>query len=139
MTKDFPPLLPIDKFLPPGADTTVPDAYIINVNEVAISLSRIKTHKATGQDELPNWILHDYTTILAPLICAIFNSSLREGTMPALSKCADIRPVPKIQPPALIDKDLHPVSLMPVLSKCLEKFMFSWIMDITVAQIDPQQ
>ena len=139
VTKDFPPLLSIDEFLPPGADTAVPDAYIINVDEVAISLSRIKTNKATGPDEIPNWILHDYATILAPPACAIFNSSLREGTMPALWKCADVRPVPKIRPPALIEKDLRPISLTPVLSKCLEKFMCTWIMDITMDQIDPQQ
>ena len=140
VTKDFPPLLPVDVFLPPGADTTVPDAYLINVDEVAISLSRIKTHKATGPDEIPNWILHDYAAILAPPVCAIFNnSSLREGTVPALWKCADVRPVPKIRPPALIEKDLRPISLTPVLSKCLEKFMCTWITDITMDQIDPQQ
>ena len=139
VTKDFPPLLPVDEFLPPGADTSVPDAYIINVDEVVISVSRIKTHKTTGPDEIPNWILHDYATILAPPVCAIFNSSLREGTVPVLWKCADVRPVPKIRPPAPIDKDLRPISLTPVLSKCLEKFMCTWIMDITMDQIDPQQ
>ncbi|KAI0224656.1 hypothetical protein LSAT2_024361 [Lamellibrachia satsuma] len=95
VTKDFPPLLPIDEFLPPGADTTVPYTYIINVDELAISLSRIKTHKATGPDEIPKWILHDYAAILAPPVCAIFDSSLQEGTVPALWKCADVRPVPK--------------------------------------------
>ena len=108
----------------------VDNAYIINVDEVAKSLSRIKTHKATGPDEIHNWILHDYAAILAPPVCAIFNSSLREGTVPALWKCADLRPVPKIRQPALIDK---------VLSKCLEKFMCTWIMGITMDQIDPQQ
>ena len=118
VTKYFPPLLPVDEFLPPGADTTVPYAYIINVDEVAISLSRIKTHKATGPDEIPNWILHDYAAIFAPPVCAVFNSSIREGTVPALWKCADVRPVPKIRPPALLEKDLRPISLTPVLSKC---------------------
>ena len=118
---------------------SVPDADTINVDEVAISLSRIKTHKATGPDEIPNWILHDYAAILAPPVCAIFNSSLREGTVPVLWKCANVRPVPKIRPPALIEKDLRPISLTPVLSKCLEKFMCTWIMDITTDQIDPQQ
>ena len=67
VTKDFPPVLPVDDFLPLGADTTVPGAYTFNVDEVAISLSRIKTPKATGTDEIPNWILHDYVAILAPL------------------------------------------------------------------------
>ena len=98
-----------------------------------------KTHKATSPDKIPNWILHDYTTILAPPVCAIFNSSLREGTGPALWKCADVRPVPKILPPALIDKNQHPISITRLLSKCLEKFMCTWITDITMALVDPQQ
>ena len=51
----------------------------------------------------------------------------------------DVRPQPKILPPSLIDKDLRLVSIMHVLSKCLDKFMCTWIMDITMEQIDPQQ
>ena len=36
-------------------------------------------------------------------------------------------------------KNLRPISLSPVLSKCLDKFMCMWIMDNTMDQIDPQQ
>ena len=136
VSNDFTPLSPNDTFLSPEADTTIPDAYIINVNEVAKSLSRVKTDKAVGPDEIPNWILHDYGTILAPPICAIFNSGLRERTVPMLWKCADIRPIPKVRP-TLIHKDLRPISLTPVLSKCLEKFICDWITDITSDQVDP--
>ena len=93
-------------------------AYIVNINEVTKSVSRIKTHKATGPDEIPNWILHDYATILAPPVWAIFNSSVQEGTVAALWKCADVRPMPNSRPPALTDKDLRSISLTPVLSNC---------------------
>ena len=112
--------------------------YSINVDDVAKSLSRIKTHKATGPDEIPNWILHDYAVILAPPVSDIHQQST-EGTMPALCKCVDVRSVPNIRPPALIDKDLHSISLTPVLSKCLEKCMCKWKMDITMDQNGPQQ
>ena len=122
--------------LPPGADTTIPDAYIINVSEVAKSISRVKIDKAVGPDDIPNWILHDYATILAPPVCVIFNSSLREGAVPMLWKYADIRPIPNIRPPTLIHRDLRPICLTPVLSKCLEKFICDWI---TVITIDPKQ
>jgi len=37
-----------------------------------------------GSDEIPNWILRDYATTLAPPVCAIFNSSVREGIVPQL-------------------------------------------------------
>ena len=98
---------PMTPFLPPGADFTIPDAYII---DVAKSLSRVKTDIAVGPDGTPNWILHDYATVLAPPVCAIFNSSLREGTVPMLWKCADIRPIHRVRPPTLIHKDLRPIS-----------------------------
>ena len=138
VSNDFTPLSPNDTFLPPGADTTISDTYIINVSEVAKSLSRVKTEEAVGPDEIPNWILHDYATILAPPVCAIYNSSLREGTVPMLWKCSDIRPIPKVRPPTLIHKDLRPISLTPVLSKCLEKFICDWITDIASDQVDPK-
>ena len=133
------PLSPNDTFLPPAADITIPDAYIINVSEVAKSLSRVKTDKAVGPDGIPNWMLHDYTTILAPPVCTIFNSSLQEGAVPMLWKCADIRPIPKVRPPTLIHKDLRPISQTPVLSKCLEKFICDWITDIASDQVDGKQ
>ena len=62
VTTDFIPLSPDDTFLPLGADTSVPDTYIISVAEVTDSLSRINTNKAAGPDEIPNWILRDYAT-----------------------------------------------------------------------------
>jgi len=88
MTTDFTPLSPDDTFLPLGADTSVPDTYIISVAEVTDSLSRIKTNIAAVPDEIPNWILRDYATKLALAVCAIFNSSQREGIVPQLWKCA---------------------------------------------------
>ena len=56
-----------------------------------------------------------------------------------LWKCANIRHIPKVRPPKLIHKDLRPISLTPVLSKCLEKFICDWITDITSDQVDPKQ
>ena len=64
-----------------------------------------------------------YAITLAPPVCAIFNSSLKEGIVPQLWKYADIRPLSKVQPPKLIHKDLRPISITPVLSKCLVHFI----------------
>ncbi|KAK2158205.1 hypothetical protein NP493_1814g00003 [Ridgeia piscesae] len=99
----------------------------------------MKTNKAAGPDEIPNWILRDYATIFAPPVCVIFNSSLREGTVLLLWKCAGIRPLPKAQPPKLIHNDLLPTPLTPILSKCFEQFICAWITAIAGDQIYPQQ
>ncbi|KAK2176530.1 hypothetical protein NP493_657g00006 [Ridgeia piscesae] len=139
VTTDFTPLSSDDTFLPLEADTSIPDTYIISVAEVTDSPSGIKTNKAAGPDKISNRILRDYATTLAPPVCAIFNSSLREGIVPQLWKCTDIRLLSKVQPPKLTHKDLRSISLTPVLSKCLEHFICAWITAIAGDQVDPQQ
>ena len=75
ITTDIIPLSPDDTLLPLGADTSVPDTFIIRVSHVANSLSRFKANKAVGPDEIPNWILRDYATILAPPITVEMHQS----------------------------------------------------------------
>ena len=53
VTTDFTAQSPDDIFLPLGADTPVPDSYIISVTAVANSLSRIKPNKAAARTKYP--------------------------------------------------------------------------------------
>lgn len=86
----------------------------------------MRRDKATGPDRILNWILSDLAGLLAPPICAVYNSSLREGYFPPI-------PLPKVKPPTRIHKDLRPIPLT------LEKHICSWIMDIGGELSDPQQ
>ncbi len=79
VTTDFTPLSPDNTFLLVGADTSVPDTYVISVAEVTDSLSRIKTNKAAGPDEIPNWILRDYATTLAPPVAQSSTAASGKG------------------------------------------------------------
>ena len=104
--------------------------------------SRIKTlctYKAPGPDELPNWLLKDKAPFLGDPVCAIFNSSLRQGHVPKIWKQANIIPVPKIHPPKLVENDLRPISLTGTLSKILESFMGGWILEAVGHQLDTNQ
>ena len=56
------------------------------------------------------------STLAAPLT-ALFNTSLRDGVIPALWKTAHVIPLPKKQPPRSIEKDIRPISLTPIVSK----------------------
>ena len=60
---------------------------------------------------------------LADTVCAIFNSSLRQGHVPKIWKQANDIPVPKIHPPKLVENDLRPIFLSATLSKILELFV----------------
>ena len=93
-------------------------------------LGHLNTHKSIGPDGIPNWILRDFCSTLAPPITAIANSSLRQRLVPSLWKSADVVPVPKVKPPRSIKSDLRPISLTPVISKCVEEFVYNWILKL---------
>ena len=95
--------------------------------------------KAPGPDGIPTWLLHDFPGYLAPPIAAIFNSSIREGSLPSLWKSATVCPIPKVNPPKTIEKDLRPISLTCILSKELETHPVEWLWKILLPHMDPFQ
>ena len=117
----------------------VPDRYIISIEEVRKQLSKINISKAPGPDGIPSWILKDLCHELAPAVCSIFNASFRDGFMPQLWKSANTRALPKVSPPKLIDKDLRPISLTPILSKNIEFYARNWFMDHFKHHLDDTQ
>ena len=98
----------------------LPDEYVIDLTTTLQALRKVKANKATGPDNVPAWILKNHANILAGPLTAIFNSSLREGIIPDTWKSANIIPVPKVNPPNTIEKDIRPISLTPIASKTLE-------------------
>jgi len=88
---------------------------------------------------MPNWFWRDFLVWLAEPLSAIFNVSVRQGVVPAAWKLANVVPVPKTNPPAAIDKNLRPISLIPTLSKVLESFIGQWILDDLQGKIDNRQ
>ena len=70
---------------------------------------------------------------------AIFNASVREGSVPSRWKEANVIPVLKAHPPRLIESDLRPISLTPTLSKLLESFVKAWILEKIQGKLDPHQ
>ncbi len=115
------------------------DEYIISIEQVEERLAKLNSRKAMGPDGMPTWVFHAFAPLLAPPICAIFNASIRESTLPTVWKCATIVPIPKTNPPRSVEKDLRPISLTPVLSKELEHFVCLWIMKIVGDRIDQCQ
>ncbi len=76
--------------------------------------------KAVGPDGIPNWLLRDLAHIIASTINAIHTSFIREGYVPDLWQRVDVFPLPKTTIVSDIKKDTRPISLTPVLSKCLK-------------------
>ena len=70
-----------------SSTSVVLSEFVIDQSAVERKLSQISVHKAPGPDDLPNWILRDFCSQLSGPVCAIFNASIREGTVPARCQC----------------------------------------------------
>ena len=128
VSADLQPLLPAAA----PADLDVPDEFIISVTDCEQKLSKLCVHKAMGPDNIPNWILKDFSYILAAPIAAIYNSSVRQSYVPPSRKQAEILPISKVSQVTSLAKHLRLIALTPVLSKVLESFVVSWMIRATV-------
>jgi hypothetical protein len=92
-----------------------------------------------GPDNIPAGIINEFAHILAAPLTSIFNSSLREGTLPALWKSATIVPLSKKHPPTVIEKDVRPISLTPIVSKVFESIVLKWVDTVVQPKLDKRQ
>ena len=105
------------------SESVVPDNLIISEQDVEECLMGLDIKKAPGPDGIPTWLLRDMTCILSKPICHLFNISLSHSYLPAIWKSANITCIPKVSPPTDITSDLRPISLLPIISKQLEKLI----------------
>ena len=68
----------------------IPAEYVISVMTTENALQQIKVNKAVGPDNVPAWVLRDNASTLAASLTALFNTSLRDGVIPALWKTAHV-------------------------------------------------
>ena len=110
----------------------------LTVNEVQKQLEQLNYHKAQGPDKIPTIILKQKAQALAPSITNIFNSSLEQGIVPDKWKKANIIPVHK-KGSKLQATNYRPISLLPTLSKVLERCIYNKIIDLIIPKIAKQQ
>ena len=117
----------------------LPAAFTISVKETEDALNKVKVNKATGPDNIPPWILRDFSHILAAPLVAIYNSCLREGVLPSLWETATIVPLPKKHPPLSVENDIRPISLTPIACKVFESIVLKWVDSVVRARTDCRQ
>src|SRR6218665_2976754 len=79
-------------------------------------------HTTTGYDELPAWFLRLTAPVYAGIIARLINLSVAHTHIPTQWKTSIILPFQKIQQP-VTPIDYRPISIMPVLSRLLERFI----------------
>ena len=117
----------------------LPDEYVIDLTTTLQAIRNVKTNKATGPGNVPAWILKNHANIVAGPLTAISNSSLRECIIPDTWKSANVIPVPKVNPPNTIEKDVIPISFTPKHSKALESIILSMVNENIVENINCNQ
>jgi len=79
-------------------------------------------HTATGLDGLPAWFLRLGSHVFAEPLTALFNLSITTSTVPTQWKRASILPIAKVPQPCQ-PSDFRPISITPVLTRILERFV----------------
>lgn len=96
-----------------------------DANEVCRKIYEISS-SATGADDIPI----TFIKLLCPFILShfehLFNFIIEKRTFPNIWKRAIITPIPKVSSPSQV-KDFRPISVLPAISKVLEKILLSQI------------
>ena len=98
------------------------------------ALRQIKLNKSPGP--IPNKILKEFAAELCPVLTDIYNSSLKQGYVPAQLKESLVRPLPKVSPPKSVDSDLRPITLTAQIAKIMEGFTLSSLYSQVIDNID---
>ena len=93
----------------------------VDEGEITKILRQLKPKKSSGYDNISAHLLKYFTKELAVPLSIIINSSLSSGIVPDCMKLAKIVPVYKQKGDAQLFTNYRPISLLPVLSKVLEK------------------
>ena len=129
-------ILPLDvnllpPFLPSNESVPAVECY-------QVCYQTVHSFKAPGPDNISPRILKEYAHVLAEPITIIFNTSLASGVVPSIWKESNIVPIPKTCKP-IAEADTRPISLTSCLSKVLEDFVVSWLIEDVKEKIDPSQ
>lgn len=91
----------------------------VSQDTIAHIISRLKSN-AVGYDGISLMMLEMTLPYTLPFITSIVNRSICSANFPEIWKVATVRPIPKKS--CLVDvKDLRPISILPCLSKIVEK------------------
>ena len=91
--------------------------------EISKIVTSMLPKKSSGYDGISNFVLKELISTIRLPLCILYNKSLQLGIFPDKMKLAKIQPLFKSGNMLLMD-NFRPISLLPVLSKMLEKVVY---------------
>ena len=96
--------------------------YPTSLDKIHRSIADLKIGRASGTDELSAEVLKISALAIVPYLQKFINQTFSQGEFPDCPKIAKV--IPLFKSGSKTDVDIYrSVSLLPVLSKVLEKFM----------------
>ena len=120
-----------------NSNTQISD-ITLTPEDVATCLYNLNISKASGPDGIPARILKECSYQIAPSLCHLFNLSLYIGCLPLEWKSANVTPIHKkdLKEPV---ENYRPISLLPIVSKVLERCVSRKFYDHIIHLITPSQ
>lgn len=100
-------------------------ACLVRPKEVQLLINNLKNKKAPGRDKLCNQLLKKIPRKAVILLARIFTVCLQLSYFPTVWKHAVVVPVPKAGKDITNAGNYRPISLLPALSKLLERVILS--------------
>ena len=97
-------------------------APVLDEYQVMLALSKIKKSEP-GPDGIPHWVWKENADLLAPVITAIWNLSLKKHAWPSAWKQANINSLPKVHTP-LEYQDYRGIDVTPITARCFERTVY---------------
>ena len=93
----------------------------MDLESIEKEIQNLKINKASQSSDIPTQIIRENADIFAEFLWKSINSLIKSSIFPSCLKSADMTPLRKKG-----KKDSYrPVSILPTLSKCFEKYMFT--------------
>ena len=96
--------------------------------EIYDIVSALDPNTSCGYDEISSKVIKSVIGHILPPLVAIFNNSLQTGVFPDQLKIAKVRPIHKSDDKLALN-NYRPISVLPVLSKILEKLMYKRLLN----------
>lgn len=95
--------------------------HLASMNDIETALISIKS-EAIGSDGIGIKMLCNCYPLIVPIILHLVNTCIETNSFPEMWKSSFLLPIPKISNPSEL-KDLRPISILPTMSKILEKVL----------------